>query len=93
MHGDEVCRSLIHERPGTRLLLLTAASTVQDRISGLELGADDYLPKPFVFGELVARVRALGRRSTWRRRRCCAGQASPWTPHGTASSATTARSP
>lgn len=64
VHGDEICRALVRERPGTRILLLTAASTVQDRIAGLELGADDYLPKPFVFGELLARVRALGRRST-----------------------------
>ncbi|QIZ33662.1 response regulator transcription factor [Saccharopolyspora sp. ASAGF58] len=63
VHGDEVCRSLIAERRETRILLLTAASGVADRVAGLELGADDYLPKPFAFTELVARVRSLGRRS------------------------------
>lgn len=63
VHGDEVCRSLIAERRETRILLLTAASAVADRVTGLELGADDYLPKPFAFTELVARVRSLGRRS------------------------------
>lgn len=63
VHGDEVCRAIVDERPETRILLLTAASGVTDRIFGLELGADDYLPKPFVFAELVTRVRTLGRRS------------------------------
>ena len=63
-HGDEVCRRLVAEQPDTRILMLTASSTVKDRVEGLGLGADDYLPKPFVFAELVARVRALGRRST-----------------------------
>ncbi|MFE0022024.1 response regulator transcription factor [Amycolatopsis sp. NPDC059021] len=63
VHGDEVCRTLAADRPATRILLLTAASVVADRVSGLELGADDYLPKPFAFTELVARVRSLGRRS------------------------------
>jgi DNA-binding response OmpR family regulator len=62
-HGDEVCRRLVAERPETRILMLTAASTVTERVDGLGLGADDYLPKPFDFAELVARVRALGRRS------------------------------
>jgi DNA-binding response OmpR family regulator len=64
VHGDEVCRRLVAERSTTRVLMLTAASTVKDRVSGLSLGADDYLPKPFDFAELVARVRALGRRAT-----------------------------
>jgi DNA-binding response OmpR family regulator len=64
VHGDEVCRKLVAEHPHTRVLMLTAASTIRDRVEGLELGADDYLPKPFDFSELVARVRALGRRST-----------------------------
>ncbi|MGW5649684.1 response regulator transcription factor [Saccharopolyspora sp. NPDC003752] len=63
VHGDEVCRSLVEGRRETRILLLTAASAVADRVAGLELGADDYLPKPFAFTELVARVRSLGRRS------------------------------
>ena len=62
VHGDEVCRQLAAERSGSRVLMLTAASTVRDRVEGLGLGADDYLPKPFDFAELVARVRALGRR-------------------------------
>ena len=63
MHGDQVCRSLAAQRSETRVLMLTAASTIRDRVDGLELGADDYLPKPFDFAELVARVRALARRA------------------------------
>ena len=62
VHGDQVCRSLI-QRTETRVLMLTAASTIRDRVEGLELGADDYLPKPFDFTELVARIRALARRA------------------------------
>ena len=62
-HGDEVCRKLAAGPSGSRVLMLTAASTVRDRVDGLGLGADDYLPKPFDFAELVARVRALARRS------------------------------
>jgi DNA-binding response OmpR family regulator len=62
-HGDEVCRRLVAGGSGSRVLMLTAASTVKERVDGLGLGADDYLPKPFDFAELVARVRALGRRS------------------------------
>jgi len=62
-HGDEICRRLASGRAETRILMLTAASTVAERVHGLGLGADDYLPKPFDFAELVARVRALGRRS------------------------------
>jgi DNA-binding response OmpR family regulator len=63
VHGDQVCRRLAAEHRDTRVLMLTAASTISDRVEGLELGADDYLPKPFEFAELVARVRALGRRA------------------------------
>jgi DNA-binding response OmpR family regulator len=63
-HGDEVCRQLAAQRSPTRVLMLTAASTVRDRVDGLGLGADDYLPKPFDFAELTARVRALGRRTS-----------------------------
>jgi DNA-binding response OmpR family regulator len=63
VHGDQVCRAIVAGHPATRVLMLTAASTISDRVEGLELGADDYLPKPFEFPELVARVRALGRRS------------------------------
>jgi DNA-binding response OmpR family regulator len=62
-HGDEVCRNLVAGRSGSRVLMLTAASTVKERVDGLGLGADDYLTKPFDFAELVARVRALARRS------------------------------
>jgi DNA-binding response OmpR family regulator len=62
-HGDEVCRRLVAGSSNSRVLMLTAASTVRDRVDGLGLGADDYLPKPFDFAELVARVRALARRS------------------------------
>jgi DNA-binding response OmpR family regulator len=63
VHGDEVCKRLTAEWPESRVLMLTAASTVKERVEGLGLGADDYLAKPFDFSELVARVRALGRRS------------------------------
>ena len=63
VHGDQVCRAIVAEHPATRVLMLTAATTISDRVEGLELGADDYLPKPFEFPELVARVRALGRRT------------------------------
>jgi DNA-binding response OmpR family regulator len=62
-HGDEVCRRIVADGSGSRVLMLTAASTVADRVDGLGLGADDYLPKPFDFAELVARIRALARRS------------------------------
>ncbi|NUR89028.1 MAG: response regulator transcription factor [Nonomuraea sp.] len=61
VHGDEVCRKVAGEQ--VRILMLTAAGDVRSRVSGLSLGADDYLPKPFAFEELVARVHALGRRS------------------------------
>jgi DNA-binding response OmpR family regulator len=61
-HGDEVCRQIVAGGAGSRVLMLTAASTVADRVDGLGLGADDYLPKPFDFAELVARIRALARR-------------------------------
>ena len=63
VHGDEVCRRIAADGTGSRVLMLTAASTIRDRVEGLGLGADDYLPKPFDFAELVARVRALARRS------------------------------
>jgi DNA-binding response OmpR family regulator len=63
LHGDEVCRRLSAERPETKVLMLTAAGGVEDMVDGLALGADDYVGKPFAFAELVARVRALHRRS------------------------------
>ncbi|HEV8065910.1 MAG TPA: response regulator, partial [Acidimicrobiales bacterium] len=61
-HGDDICRALTAERSESRILMLTAASSVRDRVEGLGLGADDYLPKPFDFSEMLARVQALGRR-------------------------------
>jgi DNA-binding response OmpR family regulator len=63
VHGDDVCRSLVAEGYPSAVLMLTAARTLADRIEGLGLGADDYLPKPFHLAELVARIRALARRS------------------------------
>jgi len=62
VHGDAVCATLASTPSQARILLLTASSTVSDRVDGLNLGADDYLTKPFAFAELVARVRALARR-------------------------------
>jgi DNA-binding response OmpR family regulator len=72
VHGDEICRRLADaradhradDRADPRILMLTAAGTIEDRVDGLGLGADDYLPKPFAFAELVARVRALARRAS-----------------------------
>ncbi|MFD3661573.1 response regulator transcription factor [Streptomyces sp. NPDC058659] len=63
VHGDEVARRLVAAGSPTRILMLTAATAVEDRVEGLDLGADDYLGKPFEFPELVSRVRALRRRS------------------------------
>ncbi len=62
VHGDDVCRALVADGE-TAVLMLTAAASVEDRVNGLGIGADDYLPKPFHVAELIARVRALGRRS------------------------------
>jgi DNA-binding response OmpR family regulator len=64
VHGDRICADLAASGALTRVLMLTASVTVADRVEGLRLGADDYLPKPFAFDELVARVQALGRRAT-----------------------------
>jgi len=63
VHGDEVCRRIVADGGETRVLMLTAASGIRDRVDGLDLGADDYLTKPFAFAELVARVGSLGRRA------------------------------
>jgi DNA-binding response OmpR family regulator len=63
VHGDDVCRALAAGDRETRVLMLTAAAGIDDRVTGLSLGADDYLPKPFAFRELSARVAALGRRA------------------------------
>ena len=62
MDGIEVCRQLRRKKVDTPVLLLTALDSVEDRVRGLDAGADDYLPKPFAFQELLARIRALGRR-------------------------------
>lgn len=63
VHGDAVCVSLRERGIDARLLMLTAASAIGDRVEGLNLGADDYLPKPFAFAELLARIHALARRA------------------------------
>jgi DNA-binding response OmpR family regulator len=63
VHGDEVCRRTVAAGGDVRILMLTVSTTVTERVAGLSLGADDYLTKPFAFTELVARVRALGRRA------------------------------
>ena len=63
LHGDELCAQIVNSPCTSRILMLTAAGQVEDRVEGLNLGADDYLVKPFAFSELVARVRALARRS------------------------------
>ena len=63
VHGDAVCVGLREGTSQARILMLTAAATIGDRVEGLNLGADDYLPKPFAFAELVARVHALARRA------------------------------
>jgi DNA-binding response OmpR family regulator len=63
IHGDELCRTLRGEEPNSRVLMLTAAAGIDDLVDGLSLGADDYMPKPFEFAELVARLRALARRT------------------------------
>jgi DNA-binding response OmpR family regulator len=63
LHGDKVCAELIQDPNPPRILMLTAAAEIDDRVEGLALGADDYLPKPFALAELVARIRALVRRT------------------------------
>jgi len=63
VHGDQVCRAIVARGTSTGVLMLTAATSIRDRVDGLGLGADDYLTKPFAFAELVARVRALARRA------------------------------
>ena len=63
MSGDEVCAALVQAQSPTRILMLTAATAVAQRVAGLGIGADDYLTKPFAFAELVARVQALARRA------------------------------
>ncbi len=74
VHGDEICRRLAAGRSPSRILMLTAAGSLTDRVDGLDMGADDYLAKPFDFPELTARVRALAPP----RRRAAAPGARPW---------------
>jgi DNA-binding response OmpR family regulator len=62
LHGDEVCGRLVARGAQSRVLMLTAAATIDERVDGLARGADDYLPKPFAFAELLARIQALFRR-------------------------------
>ena len=64
VHGDDVCREIAAGPGNSRVLMLTAARSISDRVEGLGIGADDYLPKPFAFAELMARIQALGRRAT-----------------------------
>ncbi|MGA2927983.1 MAG: response regulator transcription factor [Solirubrobacteraceae bacterium] len=63
VHGDRVCQALVEQGARARVLMLTASAGIEDRVAGLSIGADDYLPKPFAFAELVARIRALARRA------------------------------
>lgn len=63
LHGDEVCATLVRGENPPRVLMLTAAADLEDRVEGLALGADDYLPKPFALADLIARIRALRRRA------------------------------
>ncbi len=63
VHGDDVCKQLVAQRYPARIIMLTASGELEERVEGLSIGADDYLAKPFAFAELIARVRALGRRA------------------------------
>jgi DNA-binding response OmpR family regulator len=63
VHGDRVCEALVEQGGRARVLMLTASAGIEERVAGLSLGADDYLPKPFAFAELIARIRALARRA------------------------------
>ncbi|HAT1177520.1 TPA: response regulator transcription factor, partial [Corynebacterium striatum] len=63
LHGDEVCRWVVDTHPATRVIMLTASGSLDDRLEGFGLGADDYLPKPFEVPELIARVNALAKRN------------------------------
>lgn len=64
VHGDDICARIVADYPHVRVIMLTAAGTLDDRLSGFGVGADDYLPKPFEVPELIARVQALSRRAS-----------------------------
>ena len=82
LHGDDVCARLVATGCRSRILMLTAAAATEDLVDGLSLGADDYLPKPFDFPVLVARIGALFRRAQPPSRRSCAAATWWWTPRG-----------
>lgn len=63
IHGDDICRWAVDTHPATRVIMLTASGALDDRLAGFDLGADDYLPKPFEVPELIARVNALAKRN------------------------------
>ncbi|BAF53509.1 hypothetical protein cgR_0541 [Corynebacterium glutamicum R] len=63
IHGDDICRWVVDTHPATRVIMLTASGALDDRLAGFDLGADDYLPKPFEVSELIARVNALAKRN------------------------------
>ena len=86
VHGDDVCRKIVELGMPTRVLMLTASGDVSDRVEGLEIGADDYLPKPFAFSELIG-TRACPR-PPYERRRCRPS----WSAPGSSSTPTAARS-
>ncbi len=73
VHGDDVCRRLVAQRIPARIIMLTAAGDLRSKVEGLSIGADDYLPKPFDFPELVARLRRWPGGRRWRTRRCWRG--------------------
>ena len=79
-HGDDVCRALVADRATRRVLMLTAATSVKDRVEGLGLGADDYLPKPFEFSELALRGQRLARTSNPYHQRAGPGAGCPRRP-------------
>ncbi len=78
VHGDEVCKQLVAAGTTARILMLTAAGELDDKVAGLSLGADDYLAKPFAFAELIARLRALARRSSPPCSRCPCALRARW---------------
>ena len=88
IHGDEVCARLAREHPDVKVIMLTAARSLRERVEGFELGADDYLVKPFEFPELVARLRALERRNQPAREPVLESGGCGWTPSAERSRAT-----